>query len=110
MQRTRRRIVAAAMDLIDGDGVATMTIPALATGLGRGLVALYSQLVHLWMTPTAPTFVLLLGNPVPAARSDAGQVGAVVSDPSTATRCRLPDRSPADTVPASLHFRIGLTG
>jgi AcrR family transcriptional regulator len=42
VQLTRPRIVAAAMDLIERDGAAALSMSALATELGCGLVALYS--------------------------------------------------------------------
>jgi AcrR family transcriptional regulator len=42
VQLTRPRVVAAAMDLIERDGAAALSMSALATELGCGLVALYS--------------------------------------------------------------------
>jgi AcrR family transcriptional regulator len=41
MQLTRKRIIAAAMDMIERDGVEAVSMARLATDLGCGLVALY---------------------------------------------------------------------
>jgi AcrR family transcriptional regulator len=42
VQLTRRRIIAAAMDLIERDGIQAVSMHRLATELGCGLVSLYS--------------------------------------------------------------------
>jgi AcrR family transcriptional regulator len=43
MQLTRRRVIAAAMDLIERDGADAVSMRRLATELGCGLVALYNH-------------------------------------------------------------------
>jgi AcrR family transcriptional regulator len=42
VQLTRKRIIAAAMDLIERDGIEAISMDRLATNLGCGLVSLYS--------------------------------------------------------------------
>jgi AcrR family transcriptional regulator len=72
VQLTRNRIIAAAMDLIERDGVEAVSMHRLATELGCGIVSLYNYVPSKSALLDGIAEVLMAGIEVPSVRSASG--------------------------------------
>ena len=72
MQLTRKRIIAAAMDLIERDGVEAVPMHRLATELGCGIVSVYNYVPSKSALLDGIGEVLMAGIEVPSVRGASG--------------------------------------